>query len=93
MKHTLTNDLKIDPESVKINFIGNIRDLTNESVKSVLGCIYYIDTANTDTITSKSEIYQYKWYTLRELIDRYTRGTSWTKMIVDCLLEETIKIN
>lgn len=93
MKHTLTNDLKIDPESVKINFIGNIRDLTNESVKSVLGCIYYINTADTDTITSKSEIYQYKWYTLRELIDRYTRGTSWTKMIIDCLLEETIKIN
>ena len=93
MEHILKNDLKIDPDSVKISFIGNIRDLTNESVKSVLGCIYYINTANTDTITSKSEIYQYKWYTLRELIDRYARGTSWTKMIVDCLLEKTIKIN
>ena len=93
INYILNNDLKIDPESVKINFVGTIRDLANESVKSILGCIYYIDTANTDTITSKSEIYQYKWYTLRELIDRYTRGTSWTKIIVDCLLEETIKIN
>ena len=93
MNYILNNDLKIDPESVKINFIGNIRDLTNESVKSVLGCIYYIDTTDVDMIISKSNIYQYKWYTLKELVDRYSKATSWTKQIIDCLLEETIKIN
>ena len=93
MNYILNNDLKIDPESVKINFIGTIRDLANESVKSILGCIYYIDTTDVDMIISKSNIYQYKWYTLKELVDRYSKATSWSKQIIDCLLEGTIKIN
>lgn len=93
MNYILKNDLKIDPESVKINFIGNIRDLANDAVKSILGCVYYIDTTDILDITSASTIYQYKWYTVHELVDRYTRATSWSKKLIDCLLEETIKIN
>lgn len=93
MNYILKNDLKIDPESVKINFIGNIRDLANDAVKSILGCVYYIDTTDILDITSASTIYQYKWYTVYELVDRYTRATSWSKKLIDCLLEETIKIN
>lgn len=93
MNYILKNDLKIDPESVKINFIGNIRDLANDTVKSILGCVYYIDTTDILDITSVSTIYQYKWYTVHELVDRYTRATSWSKKLIDCLLEETIKIN
>lgn len=88
----LQYDLSIDPDTVKINFIGFIRDLTNNSVKSTLGCIYYIDTTGF-TIQSNSDIYQYKWYTLTELIDRYSKSTSWSKKITDCLIEKTIKIN
>lgn len=93
MNYILKNDLKIDPESVKINFIGNIRDLANDTVKSILGCVYYIDTTDILDITSASTIYQYKWYTVHELVDRYTKATSWSKKLIDCLLEETIKIN
>ncbi len=93
MNHILVQDLRIDPNSVKISFIGNIRDLANDSVKSVLGCIYYIDTTNVDMIISKSNIYQYKWYSLYELVDRYSKATSWSKQLIDALLEETIKIN
>ena len=93
INYILNNDLKIDPESVKINFVGTIRDLANDAVKSTLGCIYYIDTSDVDMIISKSNIYQYKWYTLNELIDRYSKATSWSKQIIDCLLEKTIKIN
>lgn len=90
---TLTTDLKIDPDAVKINFIGYIRDLANDSVKSTLGCIYYIDTTDVDMIASKSNIYQYKWYSLKELVDRYSKATSWSKQIIDGILENTIKIN
>ena len=93
MNYILKNDLKIDPESVKINFIGNIRDLANDTVKSILGCVYYIDTTDILDITSVSTIYQYKWYTVYELVDKYTKATSWSKKLIDCLLEETIKIN
>ena len=92
INRVLQYDLSIDPESVKIDFIGFIRDLTNNSVKSTLGCIYYIDTTEF-TIQSNSDIYQYKWYTLTELIDRYSKSTSWSKKITDCLIEKTIKIN
>ena len=93
MNYILTEDLKIDPETVKINFIGNIRDLANDSVKSILGCIYYIDTADVDMIISKSNIYQYKWYTLEELVNNYSKGTSLSKQLIDRILEKTIKIN
>ena len=93
INYILNNDLKIDPESVKINFVGTIRDLANDAVKSTLGCIYYIDTSDVDMIISKSNIYQYKWYTLSELIDRYSKATSWSKQMIDCLLVKTIKIN
>lgn len=92
MNHIL-REFKINPESVKINFIGNIRDLANDAVKSILGCIYYIDTTDIKNLTSKSTVFQYKWYTLSELVDRYSRATSWSKQIIDCLLEKTIKIN
>lgn len=92
MNHIL-REFKINPESVKINFIGNIRDLANDSVKSILGCIYYIDTTDIKNLTSESTVFQYKWYTLSELVDRYSRATSWSKQIIDCLLEKTIKIN
>ena len=89
----LQEDLNLNSDNIKINFIGHIRDLANDSVKSILGCIYYIDTTETCLFTSNSSIYQYKWYTLKELVDRYTKGTSWSKQIIDCLLEGTIKIN
>lgn len=92
MNHIL-REFKINPESVKINFIGNIRDLVNDAVKSILGCIYYIDTTDTNKLISTSTIFQYKWYTLQELVDRYSKATSWSKQIIDCLLEKTIKIN
>ncbi len=92
MNHIL-REFKINPESVKINFIGNIRDLANDAVKSILGCIYYIDTTDIKNLTSESTVFQYKWYTLSELVDRYSRATSWSKQIIDCLLEKTIKIN
>ncbi len=92
INNVLQFDLFIDPDTVKINFIGFIRDLTNNSVKSTLGCIYYIDTTNI-SIQSSSDIYQYKWYTLRELIDRYNKSTSWSRKITDCLIEKTIKID
>lgn len=89
----ILKDFNINPESVKINFIGNIRDLANDTVKSILGCIYYIDTTDTNKLISTSTIFQYKWYTLQELVDRYSKATSWSKQIIDCLLEKTIKIN
>lgn len=91
--HILQEDLHLNSDNIKINFVGHIRDLANDSVKSILGCIYYIDTAATCLFTSNSSIYQYQWYTLKELVDRYSKATSWSKQIIDCLLEETIKIN
>ena len=88
----LQDDLKFNSDKIKIKFVGNIRDLTNDSVKSILGCIYYIDTTETCIFTSNSSIYQYKWYTLRELVDKYTKGTSWTKIMIDGLLDDSIKL-
>lgn len=92
MNHVLQHELNIAPKTIKINFIGYIKDYTNESVKSTLGNIYHIKTTCPIILSNNSSIFQYKWYTLRELVDRYTKATSWSKKLIDNLLIETIKL-
>lgn len=70
-------------------FIGNIRDLTNNTVQSILGCIYY---AQIDDFTyEENTIYEYKWYSKQELIDRYNKATSWSKIIIDMMVDNSIE--
>lgn len=69
-------------------FIGNIRDLANTSVRSILGCIYYSEVS--DFTFNAHELYEYKWYDKQELIDRYNKATSWSKVIIDTIVDESI---
>lgn len=91
MNIILEQDLKLNKKNVSYEFIGYIRDLANESIKSVLGSIYYVKTDKIPKLSNNS-IYQYKWYTIDELVDRYSKATSWSKILIDLLLIETIKI-
>jgi predicted NUDIX family phosphoesterase len=70
-------------------FIGNIRDLANSSVQSILGCIYYAEL--NDFTYEENRVYEYKWYNKQELINRYGRATSWSKIIIDMIVDESIK--
>ena len=92
INHVLQHNLKIEPKTVDIKFIGYIRDYTNESMKSVLGNIYYVHTPYPITMPDHSVSFQYKWYSISELVNRYTKATSWSKQIIDALLENTIEI-
>lgn len=92
MNHILRYDLKIEPKTVKISFIGHIRDYTNKSMKSVLGNVYHIHTPYPITVPNNSTSFQYKWYSIRELVDRYSKATSWSKQMIDALLDGAIKI-
>ena len=70
-------------------FIGTIRDLANNAVSSVLGNIYYIET--NDISYEPNRVYEYKWYSVQELIDRYNKATSWSKIIIDMMVDNSIE--
>ena len=70
-------------------FIGNIRDLANTSVQSILGCIYYSEV--NEFKYDKNDVYEYKWYSIQELIDKYNKATSWSKIIIDKLVDGSLK--
>ena len=72
-----------------LKFIGNIRDFANTSVQSILGCIYYTEV--DDCTCEKHELYEYKWYTVKELINKYNKATSWSKIIIDKLVDKTLE--
>ena len=69
-------------------FIGNIRDLANSSVQSILGCIYYAEL--NDFTYEENSVYEYKWYNKQELIDRYNKATSWSKIIIDKIVDGSL---
>lgn len=69
-------------------FIGTIRDLANTSVQSILGNVYYSEVH--DFTCKKNEVYDFKWYSKQELIDRYNKATSWSKIIIDAIVDESI---
>lgn len=69
-------------------FIGTIRDLANNAVSSVLGNIYYIET--NDISYEPNRVYEYKWYSVQELIDRYNKATSWSRILIDMMVDKTI---
>ena len=78
-------------QKLDYSFIGNIRDLTNKNVKSILGCIYYSEVDSSTFIEENNKMYEYKWYTVKELIDVYNKATSWSKIIIDLLVDDSIK--
>ena len=92
INYILNNDLKIDTNKASYKFIGFVRDLANDSVKSTLGVIYYIDIDEDLCFSNKSKTYSYQWYSLKELVDNYSKTTSWSKEIIDNLLIEKIKL-
>ena len=69
-------------------FIGTIRDLANNAVSSVLGNIYYVET--NDISYEPNRVYEYKWYSVQELIDRYNKATSWSKILIDMMVDKSI---
>jgi hypothetical protein len=79
-------------ESLDFKFIGYIRDLANDNVNSILGTVYYTES-NKENFAPKSkhELYEHKWYNKQELINRYGRATSWSKIIIDMIVDESIK--
>ena len=71
-----------------IKFVGNIRDQGNATVKSILGCIYYCKVDSDKFIADEN--YDYTWCNVNELVDRYGRATSWSKTIIDMIIDNSI---
>ena len=69
-------------------FIGTIRDLANNAVSSVLGNVYYVET--NDISYEPNKVYEYKWYSVQELIDRYNKATSWSRTLIDMMVDKSI---
>jgi predicted NUDIX family phosphoesterase len=71
-------------------YLGTIRDLANEAVKSIVGLVYYAEIEEKNFIVKEKHwLYDYKWYNKKELIDRYNKSTSWTRKITDMIVDKS----
>lgn len=81
---------KMFEDMPNFKYLGTIRDLANESVKSIVGLVYYTEIEEKDFIVKEKHwLYDYKWYNKKELIDRYNKSTSWTKKITDMIVDKS----
>lgn len=87
INHLQTEHLKKNTMD-DFKFIGTIRDLANNAVSSVLGNVYYVET--DDISYEPNRIYEYKWYSVQELIDRYNKATSWSRILIDMMVDKSI---
>lgn len=87
INHLQTEHLKNNTMD-DFKFIGTIRDLANNAVSSVLGNIYYVET--DDISYEPNRVYEYKWYSVQELIDRYNKATSWSRILIDMMVDKSI---
>lgn len=87
INHLQTEHLKKNTMD-DFKFIGTIRDLANNAVSSVLGNVYYVET--DDISYEPNRVYEYKWYSVQELIDRYNKATSWSKTLIDMMVDKSI---
>ena len=87
INHLQTEHLKKNTMD-DFKFIGTIRDLANNAVSSVLGNVYYVET--DDISYEPNKVYEYKWYSVQELIDRYNKATSWSRILIDMMVDKSI---
>lgn len=87
INHLQTEHLKKNTMD-DFKFIGTIRDLANNAVSSVLGNVYYVET--DDISYEPNRVYEYKWYSVQELIDRYNKATSWSRTLIDMMVDKSI---
>ena len=87
INHLQTEHLKNNTMD-DFKFIGTIRDLANNAVSSVLGNVYYVET--NDISYEPNKVYEYKWYSVQELIDRYNKATSWSRILIDMMVDKSI---
>ena len=87
INHLQTEHLKKNTMD-DFKFIGTIRDLANNAVSSVLGNVYYVET--NDISYEPNKVYEYKWYSVQELIDRYNKATSWSRTLIDMMVDKSI---
>ena len=87
INHLQTEHLKNNTMD-DFKFIGTIRDLANNAVSSVLGNVYYVET--NDISYEPNKVYEYKWYSVQELIDRYNKATSWSRTLIDMMVDKSI---
>ena len=87
INHIQTEHLKNNTMD-DFKFIGTIRDLANNAVSSVLGNVYYVET--NDISYEPNKVYEYKWYSVQELIDRYNKATSWSRILIDMMVDKSI---
>ena len=80
------NQLEAITNQHNYKFIGNIRDLANKSVKSILGCVYYCDS---NFAPEPSDLFTYEWLDTKTLMNNYSKFTSWSKPFIDMLVDNT----
>lgn len=83
---TLFDDVKI--ESLQpLKFIGTVRDMVN--MPKFLGYVFLIDNVENDIKLNNEKLIG-KWMTKKELIDNYGKLESWSKHIVNYIVDNPL---
>lgn len=88
----ISNQIGLKTNEVSYQYTGHIRDLGNETTKTILGTIYSVNCNTSNIKITDSKTCSYKWYDLNTLVNNYSKATNWSKELIDALLTKKITI-
>lgn len=73
-----------------MKFKGYVREM-NSNIKDHLGCVFLIDDIDEkETKILKQDVYIQDWYTKEQLIEHYAKFETWSKHIINHLVENNL---
>lgn len=90
--NNISNQIGLDISKTSYKYMGHIRDLANDSTKTILGTIYSVNCDSNKIKINDSKTCVYKWYDLNTLVNNYSKATNWSRELIDALLIKKITI-
>lgn len=73
-----------------MQFKGYVREM-NSDIKDHLGCVFLIDDIDEkETKILKQDVYIQDWYTKNQLVEHYAKFETWSKHIINYLVENNL---
>lgn len=85
----LMEELNISNISSSLRFTGYVRDLGGTTADH-LGCVFVFDCNDDEVSVKETNLLEGKWMTKDELINAYSKFESWSKFIIDYMVDDTL---
>ena len=85
----LMEELNIEQINVPLKFIGYVRDLGGKTADH-LGCVFVFDCNDGEVSIKETDLLEGKWMTKEQLINSYSKFESWSKFIIDYMVDNIL---